>query len=619
MKQPPKNASAPTPAFTFKEVDIKTYLTTSMMLMGSYTVDQLKKAAEDFYLNIHSFVPQMKEEAPVAACIIEEYAKKKGASVKEIQAKLLAILFAYPTVFYAYLSRLPSKSQMLWMQLVQERAISNTEAKNKYHCSFGTPNSSSFWRNFMPKGIFNLFIVTSTQVYCPRKLAYEYEDYLSIPTKLDTFLARLLLSPAKYTCTPLADLPAEKPLLVFQNEQRIFSELLVLNGLLKQSDIASRIDRPQQLKQKKLLDRINLPEFFDSKDPALTRMRAHITLPAFFYFWPSNTKTINLMEEQLKKIFAGAFFSRTDLYFPILLPQITGLRLTETRSASFYANHLKALTTRIATFNVGSWYNVETLINECRINEVTFRPFDNQQIARMNLHNKLTNVQIHPDNLYRELSLPLFKAIFFLYASFGIVDIAYEDYRPEVHTAPFDTLQYFRLTKLGAYVLDIDKVYTPATPQQTDKSIFVLDEHNLIIRSLEKGHSSEILLDNMAQHIGANRYKLSALSVLNNCRTSQDVQSKIQFFQRFISADCPPIWNEFFRTLKQHCHSLKKMPASNYTVYQVDSANTELQQLIAQDPVLKANTVRAEGYLLLIESEKVTLVIDRLKSFGYLL
>ena len=148
---------------------------------------------------------------------------------------------------------------------------------------------------------------------------------------------------------------------------------------------------------------------------------------------------------------------------------------------------------------------------------------------------------------------------------------------------------------------------------------FDLDARNLIVRSLGENNPYETLLQDVAIPIGQHRYKLTHASFLNNCKTNEDVVNKIEFFKRFISAELPEIWSEFFDSLMKRCRPLTSISADKYLVYQLDAGNEELLRLVSTDPVIRENTVRAEGYLLLVKKDSLKQVVARLKYSGYLL
>jgi hypothetical protein len=96
------------------------------------------------------------------------------------------------------------------------------------------------------------------------------------------------------------------------------------------------------------------------------------------------------------------------------------------------------------------------------------------------------------------------------------------------------------------------------------------------------------------------------------------VESKIKIFRQFISSKLPPLWEQFFKQLIQHCHPLKEDKTS-YKRYQLDPENRDLVQLITTDPQLRQLVIRAEGYRIMVKTEDFTKFETQLKKHGYLL
>jgi hypothetical protein len=118
--------------------------------------------------------------------------------------------------------------------------------------------------------------------------------------------------------------------------------------------------------------------------------------------------------------------------------------------------------------------------------------------------------------------------------------------------------------------------------------------------------------------ISRNRFETSAESFLAHCHTKSDVEEKIGIFKQFVSKKLPPLWKQFFDSLLMHCNPLR-IEKKKYQQYRIDPKNTELIQLLTTNPKLRQMTIRAEGYLLLVENDNLKKFTDELKKHGYLL
>jgi hypothetical protein len=184
--------------------------------------------------------------------------------------------------------------------------------------------------------------------------------------------------------------------------------------------------------------------------------------------------------------------------------------------------------------------------------------------------------------------------------------------------SPYDSLQYIRLTPLGAYVIGKAKTYTaPELPK--DEVYFELDPERLIIRSMTDDNPYESLLIDTCTPIGNKRYKMNAETFLARCQQRSDVQAKIDFFKRYISGDLTPLWAHFFDSLLKRCNPLTPVSSKEYLIYNISPDNQQLIHLLMNDPVLRLLTIRAENYFILIEQKNKTKFDLRLRSLGYLL
>ena len=203
----------------------------------------------------------------------------------------------------------------------------------------------------------------------------------------------------------------------------------------------------------------------------------------------------------------------------------------------------------------------------------------------------------------------------FWLASLGMAEVALCE-KPNIEVSPFDRLAYLRLTPLGRYAFGVADSYE--APEQEHVAYFELDPDRLIIRSLVEPNPYAQLLTDTSTAISKNRYETSALSVLASCHTKADVESKIKIFRQFIASELPPLWEQFFKTLLQHCHPLKE-DKTGYKRYSLDPENRDLIQLVTTDPVLRQIVIRAEGFRILVKNDDLKKFETQLKKHGYLL
>lgn len=217
---------------------------------------------------------------------------------------------------------------------------------------------------------------------------------------------------------------------------------------------------------------------------------------------------------------------------------------------------------------------------------------------------------------------PLVRGGFFLFASFGLVDIAYDlPAHPGAVTfnreylSVFDGLRYIRLTGLGAYVCGLSPHF--AAPNTQDQNV-LLDEDNLFISYRGDNRSLQSVLEKIGKRAGGNEnlYKVDYETLLGDCSTEKEIESKVNLFKQLLSNNPPRLWKDFFATLQRRSYRLNSQE-EEYKVFQLPE-DKELIRMFASDDFLKKHVVKAEMYYVLIPKGNISKVKSYLKKFGFL-
>ena len=256
----------------------------------------------------------------------------------------------------------------------------------------------------------------------------------------------------------------------------------------------------------------------------------------------------------------------------------------------------------------------ESSENKSRFASMVFYPGDEHYATP--LVNEYTQRTITAENYTREFGYTALQGFALMLCSLGIAEVALNEDDRKQSISPFDSVEYLRLTPLGRYALGVTNEYEE--PEQEHVAYFELDPDRLIIRSLVEPNPYAQLLKDTSVPISKNRFETSALSFLANCHKKADVEGKIKIFRQFISNELPPLWEQFFKTLLQHCNPLLEDKTA-YKRYTLDPQNRELAQLITTDPVLRQLAIRAEGYRIMVRNDDLKKFETQLKKHGYLL
>jgi hypothetical protein len=330
---------------------------------------------------------------------------------------------------------------------------------------------------------------------------------------------------------------------------------------------------------------------------------------------------LNSIEFTLRRMFFMQFDRLHHYMLSILLPHVKGLRrqLVEICSIGrFLDGYLSLLRD-----HPKKWIGISQALQQSmmmQVDDESYIPYDALLFSPSNqsdnciLLNEFSMAEISADSFVKEFGLTVLKAFSLLLCSLGMAEVALSSQKRR--ESPFACADFIRLTSLGEYALNIIQIYNPPKIEQT--AFFELDAERLIIRSLANPNPYEQLLRDSSVAISKNRYETSASSFLAGCKTKDDVEKNIAIFRQFISSELPPLWKQFFGTLLNRCHPLKK-DTTQYCHYTISPNDTELIKLITTDEKLSQLVVRAEGYLILVKNEDLHKFEERLKKHGYLL
>lgn len=235
------------------------------------------------------------------------------------------------------------------------------------------------------------------------------------------------------------------------------------------------------------------------------------------------------------------------------------------------------------------------------------------------MKNRYTGVQITIANMAREVGVSMLRGLIAVLASVGLVELATVDGRHTPASTPFDAFDAFRLTALGRYVYGIDDVYEAQEAGSTDiEPDFEASATHLIVRALKPSSPYVQILRTMATDVGNNRWSFTSKSFLTGCSTLNDVNRQIDLFKQYICSEPTQVWLDFFDALKQQVQPLKPESLVHYRMYSVDPSNRQLLQLLDSDQRLRQFILRVDGYRLLISNNNYLRFTARLKELGYL-
>lgn len=591
---------------------------------------QLQRFAETFIPWLGKYSKIYKQDAKGNIKEAEELtAMLKSTSPKYAIAEGVTLILASKDNLQYYVDSLNPKMRELWKTILLNGYVSQDRAKeilgtksNLFDTKYSYYYSNSFSWNKREYG----WWITS-HLRSGKKLDFgyrSYEDFITVSNAIRGIFFPSFFPELQQPDHSLDTLP-EGNWRTIDFETDSLAAFNLFSGLFKQGELPMKKKGITAADMKRANKKLALSEFFpDDSNEFGQYLRAYnyMGVLGLNEHLKSKYKAKKIMSypDTLLDLFKD--FEKFDHYLPSLLyPHIKGLRQNQTR----WGNHDKLCKYMIEWLkdHPNKWVSINEIYmrivglgSDGTSNIYTalvYSPNDEQNTAEItNLYSlEIINVETYAC----EFGYAGLQSFGFILASLGMAEIALNTSLPPTRGL-FSPLEYLRLTPLGCYALGVTKDYEAPAIQQ--EAYFELDPERLIIRSLQDPNPYEQLLRDTAMPISRGRFQTSALSFLTNCHSRDDVEGKINIFKQFIANELPPLWEQFFQTLLQHCHPLFEDIIS-YRHYTLKPDNYDLIHLITTDPVLRQIVIRAEGYRILVKYEDIRKFETQLKKHGYLL
>lgn len=590
-------------------------------LMHGYDLSKLQEAAYEVRENFKKYKlvaldkdGKKYEPAPIALMFSN---KKK---LKKDYAAYLAIM-KHTNNFSLYYEEWSKPVKELFKQTAANHYILHTDAT----MILGEPSikeSRYFWDDpEINQKLDNWYGTIEAKAPITNKNTYEHSNYyLELADNSYYVLTLPSLFPELMNIEKCEELPDAEAYKTYSGENTIFTVVPIMSSLFDSGQLNLGRNKLPASELKKTSKLLKLPEFFTDDNKYFSNICASFVLNFYTIYRMDLYNNDMTKTQDLLKDFFKNLNEMQEYLMPILLPHITGLRknLFNYCSCGYLINILQSV---LKKFHKEEWLPIDKLLFHCRVSpqktESQFLLFYSSDLFKAKFCNDYDGKEIYCDDIIQELTYPYLKAALFMMAAFGFVEIAYKEKPDEGATSYYDTLAYVRLTNLGLYALDIKRKYVRT--KEAEIHYFELDTEHLIIKSLVDNNPYESLLSNMSTAISKKMYKVSYESFLNGCEKLQDINSKIDFFKEYISSqDLPDNWIQFFKDIKKRCKPMKA-PKKKYSLLQIPTDDKELQHIILTEPTIRKYTLKAEGFILLVETNYKSKVVEALKKYGYLI
>ena len=544
----------------------------------------------------------------------------------------LASVFSQQEPFLRFFAKLTKEAQQMFQQFVWEgeeieaktleaaykvNIVKEREKRTTYGYSGGFGNAQDIEDPFV---IFQIRTHYNWYAYDDR-----YAYYFSIADELRSIFKNYLPHPQGYDVLPIPALPQTDYL--YEDHDQILRQIhlydtYIRQGNLKYSESTGKLTKASLAQMAKYC---GIREFY-LHDRELAALKTTLLID---FFQENALKPDKEPENYLKTLFT-AFFQA---------PTPTGKKLHEFLyhlKGSYYDHDLErrdrrvraALAELLQLLQPGQWVAFDNLRKAA-----AYRNLDFEVVSRRDYGNDLfftqryksqygardERVYVREREYKNAVVTPFLKTMCFLFAAFGLLDIAYDlpknqdiQDRDKPYLSAFDGLRFLRLTPLGAYILGIQEMYQTAETQET--GTIILDDKRLILTLEGRDPLKMMVVEKLAEKISGTCYKVTYQSFLKECVTQQDIQQKTQMFKEHLTTAPPRVWQEFLDDVAGKINPLTV--AEKMAVFKIQP-HKELIALLARDDTLKKYILKAEDYHVIIAQKDVNKVKKRLEEFGY--
>jgi len=589
------------------------------VLNDKYNKMMLEQGFVPLVKNFYKKFNQEFDIAPLLKNIIQRIDVKKAVTKPELM-QLCFSVFINEKIFKAFLSTVPINitrliEKLLWVENMSEQdiqvlikeSITITEGIAPYSIRKNLKSEYLFFTGYKIGSSWNS---DSNTIY-----------FLNIDPVFKEILIPYYPKPVNYYFNPLNDIPVTKHR--FSAEDTIMGEISRVLTYYMQGGIKyTSKGKPLDGTLPKLNRSCGIVEFLQGNESLSGKARTSLIAGMLFNFKLTDVSLDHAAT--IKELFTKQYFKLKTVQ--LILLQIKGWGYVNqyeytTDVESTFTLLLKALPT-------DKWVSTTNFIEYTECRSIKLQPVSESAAANTLYYEKLTprtandyyfSPRVHiAGKMLSLITHPFIRGTIFLYAAFGLMEIAYDDVDtteyPTTFNSAYDGLAYFKLTPLGAYVLGLTKEYAGSLKQQKNK--LQLSEDSLTILAEGDMLVIDIMLANFAEKTGGNRYKVSPAHFLKNCQNATDIDKKITAFKRTIALPLPAYWAIQLATWQINVTKICELVST--LVFKIAADDKLLQKLIAQDPILKELILKAEQFHIMVKSGNVAKFKTRMKELSYL-
>jgi len=267
------------------------------------------------------------------------------------------------------------------------------------------------------------------------------------------------------------------------------------------------------------------------------------------------------------------------------------------------------------------WINVDELVDEIFADmDITNKFGIDISVVRgfQGLFDNLSMSKVNLQNLVTVFTKQLLRGILAVYASAGMVEIAFS---PSTLSSnrPFESIKFVRLSGLGRFITGVDSEYVPRDELKKAKASVELDHDNLILRILND-EAAQFVKNNIGKKISSNRYLVDEITLSRKIQSNNDLDNRIMVLKEMASiSELPPIWQALTEQVKRHISALKSERLSDWLMYSLNGRLPELAELLRTDSTIRKMILMVEGGRFLVRRSDFENLSKLLANYGFTL
>lgn len=527
--------------------------------------------------------------------------------------------------FEAFKETMPTPTALLMNELAWEERLSQAEIEQKLGIELFDVKKSSYsgYEQYILKKDFHFFRHVNVHRYSTlRKPQY----VLYIEPAVRRIINIYYDAPKGAVLAPIEKIE-KTDYLYDRGETDILLELPRLQAYAQQGNIkVSGKGKPAVSTLGKMQRKLNTAEFYpEEKNKLVGLMRTNLLAGLVTTIGKANATSDSAV---LVKMLIQSYYNNNYRTIHKLLTYLKGTGHLDDYYTERIEPHFVHLLSELPE---GDWISMDNINQYLKFNFIDIRPVKDYTARNKLYYNYTAEVKyerysyqenkhyIDGDRYDRAITLPTLKGTFFLFAAFGLLDLAYDKIDGEevgrTFDSPYDGLKYVRLTSLGAYVSGQKTSFE--NPENIGQAKMELSAESLTIISDKNDPTAAIILEPYTEKVTPNRFRTDYAIFLSGISNKKELADKIKLFKQVVTADLPPNWQHFFEQLNKKIDPLEQ--AKQMVVFKIPSDSPDLIKLIARDAKLKNICYKAEGFHILVEKKKLAPFKARLREFGYLL